>query len=105
MEARWESYLVPKVVHCKKAPPGTFIYVGRPTKYGNKFTHKSGTTATHVVRNRDEAVEAYKSWILSPEQATLRDDIKRELRGADLACWCAPLRCHAEILLEIANED
>jgi hypothetical protein len=32
--------------------------------------------------------------------------IKRELRGRDLACWC-PLDepCHADTLLEIANED
>ncbi|MES2671595.1 MAG: DUF4326 domain-containing protein [Pseudomonadota bacterium] len=27
-----------------------------------------------------------------------------ELRGKNLACWCAPeLKCHADVLLEIAN--
>jgi hypothetical protein len=25
------------------------------------------------------------------------------LRGKDLACWCAPKRCHAEVLRELAN--
>jgi hypothetical protein len=31
-------------------------------------------------------------------------DVRRELRGKDLACWCpldAP--CHADVLLELAN--
>jgi len=26
-----------------------------------------------------------------------------ELRGRDVVCWCAPLPCHADILLELAN--
>jgi hypothetical protein len=26
-----------------------------------------------------------------------------ELRRKDLACWCAPLPCHGEVLLELAN--
>lgn len=32
------------------------------------------------------------------------EDVQRELRGRDLACWC-PLDqpCHADVLLEIAN--
>lgn len=29
----------------------------------------------------------------------------RELRGRDLACWCTPLPCHADVLLRLANED
>ena len=33
------------------------------------------------------------------------DDVTRELRGRDLACYC-PLDqpCHADVLLAIANE-
>lgn len=32
------------------------------------------------------------------------DDIRRELRGRNLACWCPLDRpCHADALLEIAN--
>lgn len=29
--------------------------------------------------------------------------IKKELKGKDLVCWCAPLPCHADVLLELAN--
>jgi hypothetical protein len=32
------------------------------------------------------------------------DDVRRELAGRDLCCWCAPeLACHADVLLEVAN--
>jgi hypothetical protein len=27
----------------------------------------------------------------------------RELRGKDLACWYAPLPCHGDVLLDLAN--
>jgi len=32
------------------------------------------------------------------------EDVRRELRGKDLACWC-PLDepCHADVLLQVAN--
>jgi hypothetical protein len=26
-----------------------------------------------------------------------------ELRGMDSACWCAPLACHGDVLLRLAN--
>jgi hypothetical protein len=37
---------------------------------------------------------------------TTVEDVRRELAGKDLACWC-PLDqpCHADVLLEIANGD
>lgn len=89
--------------------PRAAVYVGRPTKWGNPFTHIADrrTLAKHVVATRDEAVDAY-------EQALLRKfehdpDAKRrlqeELRGKDLVCWCAPQRCHADVLMKYANED
>lgn len=31
------------------------------------------------------------------------DDVKRELRGKNLACWCKESPCHADVLLEVAN--
>jgi len=92
-----------KVVHCKEATFGSFIYVGRPTKWGNKFTHKNGTAAQFIVSSREEAVEAFENWIMSDEQASLRESAKVELKGKDLGCWCAPLACHAEVLLKVAN--
>lgn len=70
------------------------IYVGRPSKYGNPFTIGSDGT-------RDEVVTKYREYIFARED--LLADVKKELKGKDLVCWCAPEACHADILLEIAN--
>jgi len=78
--------------------PEGAVYVGRPTKWGNPFK----VTAE---RSRREAVVAYSIWIEMPGQQDLRNAIKSELRGHDLACWCKPGdSCHADALLRIANE-
>jgi Domain of unknown function (DUF4326) len=72
------------------------VYVGRPTKFGNPFLiGRDGT--------RKEVVEKYRKWISESEQKELVQDIREELYGRDLICWCAPLACHADIILEIAN--
>ncbi len=50
------------------------------------------------------AVDMHRDWLLySDEGRKLLEDIA-ELRGEDLVCWCAPLPCHADVLLELANE-
>ena len=82
--------------------PRAAVYVGRPTKWGNPFTHlPNGTLAKFVVKDRDEAVDSYEAWLLA--QPALVAAAKHELRGKDLVCWCAPQRCHADVLLRIAN--
>ena len=76
--------------------------VTRPGPFGNPFpVSRFGDPAAH-----DEAIARFRAWIEEPEQAPLVDRIRRELRGRDLACYCAPgLPCHADVLLEIANRD
>ena len=70
--------------------------MGRPTKWGNPFViGRDGT--------RQEVVEKYRAMVLSrPEMVAAA---KKELAGKDLICWCAPYACHADILIEIANEE
>ena len=84
-------------------PAGT-IYCGRPTPFGNMWSHKpSSVYRVMRVATREEAIEHYRKWIYADEQAELRQRIKTELKGKHLCCWCCPEPCHAEILLEIAN--
>ena len=83
--------------------PADAMYVGRPTLWGNPFTHLTSNLATRV-ESRKEAVSLYKDWIYKPQQDWIRQAAKKELKGKDLVCWCAPAECHAEILMEIANE-
>lgn len=82
-------------------------YVGRPTKWGNPYAHKPSAydhTVT-IVATREDAVEKYHDWIMSTDAraVALRAEARRELRGRDLVCWCAPKLCHAELLSMIAN--
>lgn len=82
-----------KVVHCKREKHD--VYIGRPSVWGNPFSMNSES-------ERDAVVEKYKKWLMA--QPRLIERAKRELRGKVLGCWCAPRRCHGDVLAEIANE-
>ncbi len=75
--------------------PRGAVYVGRPSKWGNPFL-------IEVDGTREQCVEDFRRHVASNRE--LREAIRRELRGKDLVCWCAPLPCHADVLLEVANE-
>jgi len=79
-------------VHCKRLPYD--VYIGRPSKWGNPFL--IGIDGT-----REEVVKQYNDWIMT--QYELVKDAKVELKGKILGCWCSPLACHGDILVEIAN--
>lgn len=100
-------------------------YVGRPTDWGNPFTHlRTATTAEIVVASRRAAVDFYEAMLVgdpnhilgqvldAPEQTEILRkksawilDHLTELRGKDLVCWCPKsLLCHADILLQLANQ-
>jgi hypothetical protein len=71
--------------------------VTRPGPFGNPFPVKD--------HGHEEAVRLFAGWLHEPGQAALRERVRRELRGLDLACSCKPGQtCHADALLELANE-
>jgi hypothetical protein len=82
----------PRVVHNSDGLPGA-VYVGRPSKWGNPFV-------IGVHGDRAKVIELYERRLLG-DQALLAD--LPELRGRNLACWCAPSPCHADVLLRLAN--
>lgn len=87
---------MPKVWN-KRDPncPKDAIYVGRPTEWGNPWViGKDGT--------REEVIEKYRRFMRDPKQ--LLKPRLEPLKGKDLVCWCKPKPCHADILLELANE-
>lgn len=89
------------VVHCKKEKYD--VYIGRPSKWGNPFTHKQGTAAQTVVESRDAAIAAYKRHLwaqVNSGEVTL--DELAALDGKTLGCWCHPQPCHGEVLLAAA---
>ena len=69
------------------------VYVGRPSKWGNRFViGRDGS--------RDEVISKYRVWIV--RQPALMAAL-HELRGKDLVC-CAPEHCHADVLIELINQ-
>ena len=76
--------------------PAGAVVVTRPTKWGNPHPLELG---------REEAVHRYRQDLLAGRLAVTVDDARQELRGRDLACYCAlDEPCHADVLLELANE-
>jgi hypothetical protein len=87
-----------KVVHCKKDRYD--VYIGRPSKWGNPFSHKEGTLAKFRVKTREEAVTAYADWIKTqPELLAALPEIKNKVLG----CWCKPQSCHGDILVNLCE--
>ena len=95
-----------------RLPPNT-VNVARPSTWGNPFVvGRHGTRACCVASYRrlahgylDIGMDADT---IRRQEATLAamKDARTELRGKNLACWCpldAP--CHADVLLEIANDE
>ncbi|MDD5220249.1 MAG: DUF4326 domain-containing protein [Candidatus Bipolaricaulis sp.] len=73
--------------------PSDAVYVGRPSKWGNPYKIDIGRLAA-IKRFREYAIQRLE------EEPHWLD----ELVDKDLVCWCVPLLCHADILLELANK-
>jgi len=89
------------VVHCKKERYD--VYIGRPSKWGNPFTHlDSPTQAKFKVATREEAVAKYEDWART--QPHIMENL-HELDGKVLGCWCKPKACHGDILVKLIKEQ
>lgn len=80
------------------------VYIGRGSKWGNPFSHKSGTKAIYKVSSRKKAIEEYKRWILYGDGRHLLNDL-HELSGKRLGCFCKPKACHGDVLLELLKTN
>ncbi|MFG1846720.1 DUF4326 domain-containing protein [Micromonospora carbonacea] len=101
--------------------PENAKYVGRPTRWGNPFTAVATATKSEVWEGdrfigqstdptwgRRRAVELF---ILHTGpmgnyeyDADTLAELRRDLAGRDLACWCPDGQpCHADHLLHLAN--
>lgn len=95
-----------------RMPPNT-VKVDRSTRWGNPYkVHGDGYPMTPEVAVMlfEKLLNEHRCFVANVcgdylGRATTVDDIKRELRGKNLACWC-PIGqpCHADVLLRVANE-
>jgi len=107
--------------------PENTVYVGRPTKFGNPYWDIARYGLDLCIRLFRETAtgcwnpllipegplaNSWHKWLYRDHCAWLKrigghpvEEIQAELRGKNLACWCRLDRpCHADILLEIANQ-
>lgn len=108
-----------------KMPTGA-VYVGRPTMWGNPYWDIKrygldlclalfADTARGIwdpATVPSGSPDMWWTWLYANHMEWLKrighkpvESARLDLKGHDLACWC-PLnhRCHADILLEIANQ-
>lgn len=83
---------MPEVWNQNKPFPRDAVYIGRPTKWGNPF--KAGVDGPRSV-----VIQKYRDYLFT---SGLINDI-HELQGCDLVCFCKPLACHGDVLLDLAN--
>ena len=76
------------------------VYIGRPSIWGNPFSHLRESLADTKVNTRRESIEKYREWIKTQPELLYRIP---ELKGKVLGCWCAPLPCHGDVLAELAD--
>lgn len=122
----------PKRIQLRRTPgwrkPEGAISVARPTKWGNPFrvgscarvacgphlppTHwhvyEPGRALSFLPRTHldavDRAVKLFRQAAMVGALDVTTVEIRAELAGHDLACWCpADQPCHADVLLELAN--
>ena len=92
--------------------PAGAVYVGRPSGWGNPYRPASAFESAGCnipALTLDDCVQLYRERLERVLAGTngrhLRDALK-DLRGRDLACWCAlDAPCHADVLLDLANGE
>jgi hypothetical protein len=88
--------------------------VTRPGRWGNPFTIEEVARDFRLdpAAAQARAVELCGLWLrgeiephFSPGPPPGRSEIRAELAGHNLACWCRPgTPCHADVLIALAND-
>lgn len=81
------------VVNLRASPYTT--YIGRGSIWGNPY--RIGPDGT-----RDEVIALYAAYLDSDPDLL---DALPSLKGEVLGCFCVPLPCHGDVLVERANRD
>jgi hypothetical protein len=79
--------------------PHNTVVVTRATRWGNPFLVAADGSA-----NRERAVAEFRAALSEGRLDFTVADVRRQLAGINLACWCPLNRpCHADVLLEVAG--
>ena len=88
------------IIRNRRTYKGPGVYVGRPSPLGNPYREGSDGT-------REEVIEKYRYWLWSrlSKPGVIGDaKIMRMMASLNedsiLICWCAPLPCHASVIID-----
>ena len=94
-----------------RLPEGA-VSVARPGRWGNPYkigAHLSlgagNCFSQIVICDAERAVALFRNMLRHPDRNYPSDsEIRAELAGKDLACWCKPGEpCNADVLIDLAN--
>jgi len=74
------------------------VYIGRPSDFGNPFS------IGWLHGNRKQVIEQFKEYFY--EKISKDEHFKNlilNLKGKTLGCYCSPLSCHGDIIIEWIN--
>lgn len=72
------------------------VYIGRPSKWGNPLV-------IGLDGDREAVIRGYRGYVESLIAQRMCD--LEELRGKRLGCFCAPLPCHGDVLVELLEGE
>lgn len=86
--------------------PSGAVLVDRTTPWGNDITLEE-LKVLFPLDTKEERHKKAVDWFrdYAKERIKVEPEWLAPLKGKDLVCWCVPLLCHAEVLLELANEE
>jgi hypothetical protein len=93
-----------EIINIKNYEDTDYVYIGRPSEYGNPYSSKESGLAENV-GSKEEALNKFRDYIEDNPQVV--DSLIKELKEnkvTKLGCWCSPSKCHGEILVEEINK-
>ena len=69
------------------------VYIGRPSKWGNPWSIEG------EYQTREWVIERYEEYA----REVFDGDDMLELVGKTLVCWCKPLACHGDVLVDLVE--
>ena len=85
----------------------TYIYIGRGTPLGNRWSNREGTPAPYKVQTREAAVSRFNDWLAEQIEkgegavSNFIHELKERIASGEqikLACNCTPELCHADVV-------
>ena len=94
-----------EIINIKEYEGDDYIYIGRPSLFGNPYTSKDSKIAKYKVGSKKEAIDGYREHILDNKNI-LEELIKQlEENGYNkLGCFCKPSGCHGDVLKELIEQ-